>query len=132
MSFSEEVSSSLEPAHSFGVSGDSAEDLIFSSSVGLFSYEVPNNDSSPMFSHEDLTSGSVLIQNPTSFSHKFGLVEYVVFVSVLVFSASIGLFYAFCGKGQKSTEEYLMGNRKMSVLPVSLSLLCRLRQKNEL
>lgn len=109
---------------------DSAENSIIDSTE-LYSYESLNNDTSSGFSQEDFfpTGEGGFSRNPASFSHKFGLIEYAVFLSVLVCSAAIGVFYAFCGNGQKSTEEYLMGNRKMSVLPVALSLLCRSFEK---
>ena len=54
---------------------------------------------------------------------QFSAADYVVFVLVLVISAAIGLFYGFRGGGQKTTKDFLMGGRSMSVLPVSLSLL---------
>ncbi|CAH1790194.1 unnamed protein product [Owenia fusiformis] len=53
----------------------------------------------------------------------FGAADYVVFVLVLLISASIGIVYAFIGGKQKTTQEYLLANRQMQVLPVALSLL---------
>ncbi|XP_078583638.1 sodium-coupled monocarboxylate transporter 1-like isoform X2 [Branchiostoma floridae x Branchiostoma japonicum] len=49
--------------------------------------------------------------------------DYVVFVILLSISAGIGIFYAFKGGGQKSTKEFLLANRSMSVPPVAMSLL---------
>uniref|UniRef100_A0A3Q3B486 Solute carrier family 5 member 6a n=1 Tax=Kryptolebias marmoratus TaxID=37003 RepID=A0A3Q3B486_KRYMA len=53
----------------------------------------------------------------------FTTVDYVIFVLLLVASASIGLFYAFSGGRQRTTQEFFLADRSMSCLPVSLSLL---------
>lgn len=53
----------------------------------------------------------------------FSLVDYVVFVLLLVFSLAIGLYHAFRGWGQHTVGQLLMADRKMSCLPVALSLL---------
>lgn len=53
----------------------------------------------------------------------FTTVDYVIFALLLVASAGIGLFYAFSGGRQRTTQEFLMADRSMSCLPVSLSLL---------
>uniref|UniRef100_A0A3Q1IST5 Sodium-dependent multivitamin transporter n=1 Tax=Anabas testudineus TaxID=64144 RepID=A0A3Q1IST5_ANATE len=53
----------------------------------------------------------------------FQTVDYVIFALLLVASAGIGLFYAFSGGRQRTTQEFLMADRSMSCLPVSLSLL---------
>lgn len=49
--------------------------------------------------------------------------DYVVFSVVLAFSAAIGVFYACTGGKQKTATEFLMANRQMGIIPVSLSLL---------
>ncbi|KAL7645183.1 UNVERIFIED_CONTAM: hypothetical protein RMT77_003568 [Armadillidium vulgare] len=51
----------------------------------------------------------------------FGVVDYCVFVGMLVISAVIGLFISY--KGSKSPEEFLMGNRSLKPFPVFMSLL---------
>ncbi|XP_056150794.1 solute carrier family 5 member 6a [Lampris incognitus] len=53
----------------------------------------------------------------------FTTVDYVIFALLLVASAGIGLFYAFSGGRQRTTQEFLLADRSMSCLPVSLSLL---------
>lgn len=58
------------------------------------------------------------------YKDKFGAPEYAVFASVLLLSAAIGIYHAFFGPKQNTTDEYLLGGRQMSVLPVALSLLC--------
>uniref|UniRef100_A0A8C7YAZ7 Sodium-dependent multivitamin transporter n=1 Tax=Oryzias sinensis TaxID=183150 RepID=A0A8C7YAZ7_9TELE len=54
---------------------------------------------------------------------QFTKVDYVIFALLLVASTGIGLFYAFSGGRQRTTQEFLMADRSMSCLPVSLSLL---------
>ena len=53
----------------------------------------------------------------------FSAWDYVVFTTVLMISAAIGLYHACTGGRQKSTQEFLMANRSMSALPVALSVL---------
>ncbi|XP_066122839.1 sodium-dependent multivitamin transporter isoform X1 [Saccopteryx bilineata] len=53
----------------------------------------------------------------------FSLVDYVVFVLLLVLSLAIGLYHAFRGWGRHTVSELLMADRKMNCLPVALSLL---------
>ncbi|KAM6915147.1 solute carrier family 5 member 6a [Xenentodon cancila] len=53
----------------------------------------------------------------------FTTVDYIIFALLLVASAGIGLFHAFSGGRQRTTQEFLMADRSMSCLPVSLSLL---------
>ena len=51
--------------------------------------------------------------------------DYLVFGVTLLFSVSIGIFYAVMEKrktGGSKTEEFLLAGRKMSVLPVSVSI----------
>ncbi|KAI0242896.1 Sodium-dependent multivitamin transporter, partial [Lamellibrachia satsuma] len=49
--------------------------------------------------------------------------DYAVFVLVLAVPAWIGLYYGCTGGKQNTTKEFLMADRNMGVLPVSLSLL---------
>lgn len=55
---------------------------------------------------------------------RFGVVDYVVFSIMMMISALIGIWYG-CGPGgkQKTTAEYLLGDRQMSNWPVAISLL---------
>ncbi|XP_007668201.1 sodium-coupled monocarboxylate transporter 1 [Ornithorhynchus anatinus] len=48
--------------------------------------------------------------------------DYVVFALMLLISAVIGVYYALVGGGQKTSEDFLMGGRSMSAVPVALSL----------
>uniref|UniRef100_A0A8C6S539 Sodium-dependent multivitamin transporter n=1 Tax=Neogobius melanostomus TaxID=47308 RepID=A0A8C6S539_9GOBI len=53
----------------------------------------------------------------------FTTVDYIIFGLLLAASTGIGLFYALSGGRQRTTQEFLMADRSMSCLPVSLSLL---------
>lgn len=50
----------------------------------------------------------------------FGLVDYGVFLLLLVISGAIGVYYAI--GGQKTADDFLLGNRSLGVFPVALSL----------
>uniref|UniRef100_A0A8C1NUU5 Sodium-dependent multivitamin transporter n=1 Tax=Cyprinus carpio TaxID=7962 RepID=A0A8C1NUU5_CYPCA len=74
------------------------------------------------------TSLRVLLSTPHSImgdvvQMHFSTVDYVIFVVLLVASAGIGLYYAFSGGRQRTTQEFLLADRSMRCLPVSLSLL---------
>ncbi|KAK2879135.1 hypothetical protein QQF64_010718 [Cirrhinus molitorella] len=56
--------------------------------------------------------------------HKyFTIIDYVIFVLLLVASMAIGLYYAFTGGRQSTTQEFLFADRSMKCLPLSLSLM---------
>jgi Na+/proline symporter len=55
--------------------------------------------------------------------HEFSVADYVVFILTIVVSLGIGIYYALSGGRQRTTSEYLVGNRKMAVLPVAISLM---------
>lgn len=51
----------------------------------------------------------------------FTVLDYIVFVGTLVVSMLIGCYYAFV-KTQETTEQLLVGDRNVSILPCCLSL----------
>ncbi|XP_046396198.1 putative sodium-dependent multivitamin transporter [Ischnura elegans] len=53
----------------------------------------------------------------------FQVVDYIVFALMLIISASIGVYYRFTGGKQKTTQEYLLGDRNLAVVPVGFSLM---------
>uniref|UniRef100_A0A3Q3GCC8 Sodium-dependent multivitamin transporter n=1 Tax=Kryptolebias marmoratus TaxID=37003 RepID=A0A3Q3GCC8_KRYMA len=53
----------------------------------------------------------------------FTVLDYVIFGVLLAASACIGLYYALSGGRQRTTQEFLMADRSMHCLPVSLSLI---------
>lgn len=60
--------------------------------------------------------------DPSDQKH-FSVVDYVIFAVLLAVSMGIGLYHAFSGGRQRTTQEFLMADRSMSCLPVSLSLI---------
>ncbi|CAH1253684.1 SLC5A6 [Branchiostoma lanceolatum] len=54
---------------------------------------------------------------------QFSVADYAVFAISLLISASIGLYYALTGGKQRTTQEFLMADRKMSAVPVAMSLM---------
>lgn len=52
-----------------------------------------------------------------------GVVDYVVIGLMLLVSASVGLFFRFTGGRQKTTQEFLMAGKNMSIGPVAFSLM---------
>ncbi|GIY14011.1 putative sodium-dependent multivitamin transporter [Caerostris darwini] len=53
----------------------------------------------------------------------FTVVDYVIFILMLVFSASIGVYYHFAGGRQKTCKEYFLANKNMPIIPVAFSLM---------
>lgn len=50
--------------------------------------------------------------------------DYVMFALLLVFSCAIGLYYGFFAKRkQNTTEQYMLGGKKMNIFAVSASLI---------
>ena len=60
------------------------------------------------------------------------LVDYIVFGITLSISLGIGFYYSLSGGRQKTTDEYLMGDRQMRPLPVCLSYTGEPRFQNSL
>ncbi|KAG1662974.1 Sodium-coupled monocarboxylate transporter 1 [Nymphon striatum] len=54
--------------------------------------------------------------------NKFSVADYVAFILMLIVSALIGVYYACTGGKQKTTSEFLVGNRSMKIVPVAMSL----------
>lgn len=52
----------------------------------------------------------------------FKAADYVVFAIMLVVSAAVGVYYAWADRGQSSSSDFLTGGRRLTALPVSLSL----------
>ena len=49
--------------------------------------------------------------------------DYVVFGLMLLISAGIGIYHGCTGGKQRTTSEYLLGDRSMKTMPISISLL---------
>ncbi|CAD5121146.1 DgyrCDS9681 [Dimorphilus gyrociliatus] len=52
----------------------------------------------------------------------FHWADYLLFIGTLLISLGIGIYYAIAGGKQKTTKEYLMGNKSLGVIPVALSM----------
>lgn len=52
----------------------------------------------------------------------FVAADYAVFAFMLMVSAAVGVYYAWVDRGQGSSGDFLMGGRKLTAVPVSLSL----------
>lgn len=65
----------------------------------------------------------LITENPHG---QFTTEDYTVFVVMLTVSAAIGIYFGFFeGKKNKTTEDYLLGGRKMKVFPIAVSLIAR-------
>uniref|UniRef100_A0A673L2K0 Sodium-dependent multivitamin transporter n=1 Tax=Sinocyclocheilus rhinocerous TaxID=307959 RepID=A0A673L2K0_9TELE len=63
-----------------------------------------------------------LSMDPTGQKY-FTIIDYVIFALLLVASMAIGLYYAFTGGRQSTTQEFMYADRSMKCLPLSLSLM---------
>ena len=54
--------------------------------------------------------------------NRFHIVDYILFVVMLLVSLGIGIYSSCTGGRQKTTSEYLMGNRQLKLTPVALSI----------
>lgn len=53
----------------------------------------------------------------------FAMLDYVVLMGFLSLSAGIGIFVAWQDRRKKSSKHFMTGNRQLSWLPVSLSMM---------
>lgn len=79
---------------------------------------------SPTPSFMEATKPTVIMEN-TNKIFSFGPVDYIVFAIMLMVSAGIGVYFGFFSKSKNTTEEYLMGGKKMKTLPIAISLVAR-------
>ncbi|KAB7497526.1 hypothetical protein Anas_04308 [Armadillidium nasatum] len=71
-------------------------------------------DTSPLgLPKEHSPKGLIMLERGSS---QFGIIDYCVFGAMLVFSGAIGLYTSYIGN--KSPEEFLMGNRSFKPMPV--------------
>jgi sodium-coupled monocarboxylate transporter 8/12 len=62
----------------------------------------------------------------------FSILDYIVFISLLIASSSIGIFFAWQGRLHESNSEFFTGNRKLGMFPVTLSLVASFMSTNTL
>lgn len=54
----------------------------------------------------------------------FTTIDYLIFALMMGMSTLIGLYYGFFAKQkQDNTEEYLLGSKKIGILPISASII---------
>ncbi|XP_055379150.1 uncharacterized protein LOC129610562 [Condylostylus longicornis] len=53
----------------------------------------------------------------------FNIVDYTLFLIMLCISAGIGIYFGFFEKHADTTDEYLMGSKKMKTIPIAISLI---------
>jgi Na+/pantothenate symporter len=69
--------------------------------------------------HQDLEHNTTTVNEPAL---SFGWLDYSMFGSMLVISTVIGIYFGCFGTRQRTKNEYLMGNKNMSVFPIAMSL----------
>ncbi|XP_053962139.1 sodium-coupled monocarboxylate transporter 1 [Anastrepha ludens] len=60
---------------------------------------------------------------PAGRSFTFGTADYIVFVCMLAASAAVGVYFGFFSKSKNTTDEYLMGGKRMKTIPIAISLI---------
>jgi hypothetical protein len=58
-------------------------------------------------------------------SFKLSWYDYVAFAAMLLVSASIGVYFGFFKSRYNTIREYLLGGRKMKIVPIALSIAVR-------
>ena len=53
---------------------------------------------------------------------EFEWYDYFIFCLALMVSLGIGVYYGLAGDKQRTTKEYLMGNRNLGTIPVAMSM----------
>ncbi|XP_071451436.1 sodium-coupled monocarboxylate transporter 1-like [Hetaerina americana] len=78
--------------------------------------------SSPFWPSPTVTVGVDNAPRTVDVLRHFGWEDHLVFSVMLAASALIGVFFACHGGRQRTAEEFLVGDRKMGVLPIAMSL----------
>ena len=63
-------------------------------------------------------------------STQFSIVDYLVFIGLLVVSSFIGVFFWWKSRNNASNSEFLTGNRQLGAFPVTLSLVASFMSTN--
>ncbi|KAM6040328.1 sodium/iodide cotransporter [Theristicus caerulescens] len=100
-----------------GAAGPSAAALL---SLRALNREVPGRGLPPTAAATLAPAGSLEVWVPERLT--FSLWDYGVFALMLLISTGIGLFHGLAKGGQKTSEDFFTGGRRMSALPVGLSL----------
>ena len=60
----------------------------------------------------------------------FSLIDYMVFIMLLVVSSLIGVLFAWKDRKKSSNEEFLTGGRNLDLFPVCMSLIASFLSSN--
>lgn len=60
----------------------------------------------------------------------FSLIDYMVFIMLLVVSSLIGVFFAWKDRKKSSNQEFLTGGRNLDMFPVCMSLIASFLSTN--
>ncbi|KAJ4446951.1 hypothetical protein ANN_13653 [Periplaneta americana] len=96
----------------------------FSSDERAFNIESYFRTESPIESDYIMDMSKASLEDVGLSLRRFGFVDYIVFVFMLLICAVIGVYYGFCA-GKVTAAEYLMGGRNMQTFPVAMSLIAR-------
>lgn len=66
-----------------------------------------------------------LASGAESIAPQFYAIDYVIFCGLLSLSMGIGVYFGYFSKSEHTTEEYLLGGRKMKTIPIAISLIAR-------
>lgn len=55
----------------------------------------------------------------------FDGIDYTIFIITLSCSLLIGIYFGFFSDDLKTAEDYMVGGRKMQVIPIAISLVAR-------
>ncbi|XP_043289201.1 sodium-coupled monocarboxylate transporter 1-like [Venturia canescens] len=81
-----------------------------------------SEDNSEMTGKRNWVQGMMTVDELSRSMQTFGLIDYSVFTAMLVMCGIIGVYFGFIKKSL-GEDEYLVGGRNMSTLPISLSLI---------
>ncbi|UYV76493.1 hypothetical protein LAZ67_14000713 [Cordylochernes scorpioides] len=77
------------------------------------------NFSFPCLSRRDANSKMMC----PAMAYSFSLIDYIIFVAMVMVSGVIGVYYRFSGGRQTTSKEFLVANHSMGPVPVSFSLM---------
>lgn len=63
------------------------------------------------------------VTGTTNGDFRFTLIDYGIFLAMLILSSIVGIYYGFIAKQkQNNTNEYLLGGKQMTLIPIAVSL----------
>ncbi|CAD6991220.1 sodium-coupled monocarboxylate transporter 2 [Ceratitis capitata] len=71
---------------------------------------------------ESMMVSTTVASLPAGRTFIFGTADYTVFILMLVASAGVGVYFGFFSKSKNTTDEFLMGGKRMKTIPIAISL----------